>query len=268
MLLRAAILLILFLASCSFHGVEFSKHTDSEEFKYASHGATGDLYLPPGAGPFPAVVLIHGGSWAGGKRSHMAWIARRLVKEGFVVFNISYRLVPDYLFPAQLDDCKDAVRWLRQNAATYNINPDKIGAFGYSAGAQLAALLGTLKTDKDSEVQAVVAGSGPHNLVYSSGVKAVKRFLGTSFEENPEIFKLASPLYSVSAEDPPFLIYHGTYDELVDVRHSVEMNQALKNAGVKSELYLVEGYGHISLFVLGNSPIEKAVVFLKTNLSH
>jgi acetyl esterase/lipase len=258
--------LLIFLCGCSLHGIEFSTKSDSTEYVFSSHGNTGDLYMPEGSGPFPAVVLIHGGSWAGRSRSHMAWIARKLVNAGFVAFNIDYRFAPENHYPAQLEDCKEAVRWLRENSAKFKINPEKIGVFGYSAGAQLAALLGTYQTDKNSSVQAVVAGGGPHNLTFAPENKSIIKFLGVNYNEHPEVFRDASPLFHVSSDDPPMFIYHGTRDEIVDPKHSMVMKQALDKAGVKNELYLVENYGHISLLLFADSPVRRAILFLKQTL--
>jgi len=230
-------------------------------------GLYGDLYLPRGDGPFPAVLLIHGGSWAGGSRSHMGGIARRLAGRGFVVFNISYRLAPEHLYPAQIDDCRSAIYWLQDNAASYKIRPDKLGVWGFSAGGHLAALLGTKSLEIDNEgrsldIRVVVAGSAPHDLTKYPDSKAVIRFLGTTFEQDPALFQEASPVLQVSENTPPMFLYHGTWDRLVDLAHTVDMREALLQADVPNELYIVRGLGHIPLFLLGWGSERRAMDFL------
>jgi len=241
-----------------------------EDIRYSDiteEGLQGDLYLPLDQGPFPAVLLIHGGSWAGGSRSHMGGIARRLARRGFVVFNVSYRLAPEHLYPAQLDDCRSAIGWMQDNAARYNIRPDKLGVWGFSAGGHLAALLGTKSAEMANEgrsldIKAVVAGSAPHDLTKYPDSKAVIRFLGTTFDQDSALFREASPVLQVSEATPPMFLYHGTWDRLVDLSHTLDMQVALSAVDVPNELYVVRGLGHIPLFLLGWGSERRAMDFL------
>src|SRR5215510_9833699 len=130
-----------------------------------------NLAIPKGKGPFPAVVCIHGGGWYRGQRQDMDFMTELLARRGFVAATVSYRLVSTARFPAQIEDCKAAVRWLRANAAKYHIDPDRIGAIGPSAGGHLACLLGV--TEKKDGLE----GSGG-NPDHSSGVQAVVSFFG------------------------------------------------------------------------------------------
>src|SRR4051812_4380356 len=131
-----------------------------------------DVYRPRGAGPFPGMLVVHGGAWRMGARADLAAFARRLAEHGYTAVAIDYRLAPTYKFPAQIYDCQAAVRWMRAHASELKIDPARIGGFGYSAGGHLVALLGTLD-DKElrepglppnapsARLQAVVAGGAP-----------------------------------------------------------------------------------------------------------
>jgi len=238
--------------------ISYSKRDDSQ--------LLGDMYVPTGQGPYPAVLLIHGGSWAGGDRSYMDGIARRLARNGFAVFNISYSFAPKYHFPAQIEDCKEAVRFMRRSASAFKIDAQEIGVWGYSAGAHLAALLGTMTQNTEDAVKAVVAGSGPYNLTLYPNDSSTIQFLGSTINENPEIFREASPVYQVDRSTPPMFLYHGTWDKTVDPAHTLEMKRLLDQAGISSEMYLVRGLGHISLFVFGWAADNNAIKFLKSHL--
>ena len=159
-----------------------------------------DLATPAqGKGPFPAVVCIHGGGWRGGSRQQLDGLIKVLAKRGFVAATVSYRLTDKAAFPAQIEDCKAAVRWLRANAEKYRIRADAVGAVGFSAGAHLASLLGTAdksaelegqggNADQSSRVQAVVSFFGPSDFTVKTWDKKVEDFFlvpffGGTFEE-------------------------------------------------------------------------------------
>lgn len=229
---------------------------------------TGDLYLPHGTSNRAAVILIHGGSWSWGHRCQMNGTARRLARAGFVVFNIDYRFAPKHRYPAQIEDCQAALRWLKINAAKFKVDPSRIGAFGYSAGGYLAALMGTLNSiDSSSKVQAVVAGGTPHDFTKYPDSPAVLKLLGKTIEEDPELFKAASPFYNVTPDDPPMFLYHGTFDSTVDPSHTIDMHKALSEAGIFNEMYLRIGWGHIALFLFDSTTDTKAINFLKRTLN-
>lgn len=230
-----------------------------------------DVYVPAGAGPFPGVLVVHGGGWGSGQRTDMTHIAKRLAARGYTAVNLSYRFAPTYHFPAQIEDLQQAVRWMRQNAEAYRIDPDHIGAFGYSAGGHLAAMLGTISpgdgfdggsNGPSTRIQAVVAGGAPTDLRKFRGGRLVPRFLGTTIDKNLELFARASPIVHVSPDDPPMFFYHGSFDTLVDVSHAYDMKQALDAAGVPAELYIVRGLGHIALFVFNRSAVTAGIDFL------
>jgi len=190
-------------------------------------------------------------------------VARKLAKQGFVAFSISYRLAPVHRFPAQIEDCKEAVRWMRRNAVQYKIEPRKIASWGFSAGAQLAVLLGTLSTDESASVQAVVGGSGPYDLTRFPSDETTVKFLGDTREGNLEIYRQASPVFHVSTSTPPMFLYHGTADTTVSPQHTDEMKKELDRAGVRNEIYLVKGFGHIMLFLFSWGAEQSGIEFLR-----
>lgn len=218
-----------------------------------------DVYRPSEAGatPRPGIILIHGGGWTNLDKSTMERMGNFLARSGFVAFSVNYRLYGNgqNRWPAQLDDVQRAVRWVRANAKTYNVNPQQIGAFGHSAGAQLAALLGMEDTRDNSDpalasysskVQAVVDTSGPVDFVSErsrDGDQFLTKFLGASYEQNPEIWRDASPAFHVAKSNAPFLIVHGTQDQNVPIAESEEFCKKLQAAGVPVTLIKLDD-GH------------------------
>jgi acetyl esterase/lipase len=220
-----------------------------------------DLAMPgEGAGPFPVIVCIHGGGWKGGKRQDLTKLMETAAEKGYVGVTISYRFTPAAKFPAQIEDCKAAIRWLRANAKKYKINPDRIGVVGFSAGAHLACLLGAAdksagmegnggNPDQSSRVQAVVSFFPATDFTKKDWTKGIEEyflvpFFGGTFEEAKEQYRRGSPIVYVSKNNPPFLFFHGTKDTLVGIRHSQAMVAKLKEAGVVATLVTMEGEGH------------------------
>ncbi len=214
-----------------------------------------DVYEPAGRGTetHPAVLLIHGGGWTSFDKSTMHGMGQFLARSGFVAFSVDYRLChgAENRWPAQLDDVQRAVRWVRANAAKYGVNPDHVGAFGHSAGAQLAALLGMEETRDNSDpalakyssrVQAVVDVSGPSDFTTDhdpDGDAFLANFLGADYSKHPEVWREASPAFHVSKVDAPFLIMHGTQDPDVPMSQSQELFEKLQSAGVPVSLIKV-----------------------------
>ena len=220
-----------------------------------------DLARPAeGEGPWPCIVCVHGGGWRGGKRQDLGLLVKVLAEKGFVAATVSYRLTPAHLFPAQIEDCKAAVRFLRAHAGTYHIHKDRFGAVGFSAGGHLVSLLGAADAsaklegqgghaDQSSRVQAVVSYFGPTDFVNKTWTKEVEDYflvplLGGSFEEKRDAYRQCSPLEYVSKDDPPFLLFHGDKDTLVRIDNSQKLKKKLQEVGVAAELVTMEGEGH------------------------
>jgi len=218
-----------------------------------------DLYCPEKISDLlPVVVWIHGGGWRNGGKGQCP--AVDLVPDGYAVASINYRLSSSAPFPAQIEDCKAAIRWLRANASTYHLDPDRIGVWGHSAGGHLAALLGTsggvpeLEGSGDnmqysSRVQAVCESAGPTDLmaVMALGPKrmlAIEALLGGPPEEDKTKATAASPIHYISKDDPPFLIVHGDSDRVVPVEQSQRFYEALQKAGVSATLKILPNVGH------------------------
>jgi acetyl esterase/lipase len=222
-----------------------------EDIEYGTQGGEElllDLYQPTGAAskPRPAVVMIHGGSWMSLDKSTMRPMGNFLVRSGFVAVSINYRLLDGSKnrWPAQLDDAQRAVRWLRANAAKYNLDPNHIGVFGHSAGAQLAALLGMEDARDNSDaalakyssrVQAVVDVSGPSDFLTNrdaDGDTALALLFGGDYTKLPEVWRSASPVFHVEKSNAPFLIVHGISDPEVPIAQAQELYDKLQQAGV------------------------------------
>jgi acetyl esterase/lipase len=228
-----------------------------------------DLAQPAaGDGPFPAIVYIHGGGWSGGNRHSFRPHIEEAAKRGFVAATISYRLTqpdpntgqPQQPFPAQIHDCKAAVRWLRAHAAEYKVNPNRIGVAGASAGGHLSLLVGLTSPsdnlegdgghlDQSSRVQAVVNIFGPTDLVrhYETAPGAVGFLKGLCHgtpEDSRELYERASPIRYVSRDDPPVLTLHGDKDRLVPLEQAQLLDERLQAAGVVHKLLVLAGQGH------------------------
>jgi len=222
-----------------------------------------DLYQPAGENLRPAVLLVYGGSWSSSDhRWQMTLLARKLARRGFFVMNATYRGTPDFRYPAPVDDLREALRWMRVHAKQYHLNPDKIAVYGFSAGGYLAAMLGTRDGPPEVRVQAVVAASAPTDLALYPTGDILPRFLGATFAENPALYREASPVTYVTADDPPFFLYHGTDDTTVSPDHSKTFKAALDRAGVRNELRWGEGRSHATTLIFGGSDEDAAINFL------
>ena len=237
-----------------------NKISDIEFAKEGEKSLKLDLYLPKDSSEkVPVIMWVHGGGWKQGSKEKAQGLW--LVKEGYAVASISYRLTQEAIWPAQINDCRSAVRFLRSNAAKYNLDPSKIAAWGGSAGGHLVAVLGTQELPKDekvsSRVQAVLDWYGPADLLtMPPNVVSDKRtieqvsnsngakLLGKTVCDVPDLAKEASAFWNVSKDDPPFLIMHGDKDPGVPVEQSMKLHEKQKEIGAPTELFIVKGAGH------------------------
>lgn len=228
-----------------------------------------DLYLPESAPrPMPVVVWIYGGAWrAGSKDDGQARGTLWLTQHGYAVAAFNYRLSQEAKFPAQIHDAKAAVRWLRRHAGEYGLDGGRIAAWGASAGAHLAALLGVSAGVADLEgpehdpqvsagVQAVVDFFGPTDFLqmdahalpggmkHDPGGSPESQLVGGPIQENAEKVARANPVAYVDGGDAPFLILHGERDPLAPVHQSELLFEALRKAGVPASFYKIAGAGH------------------------
>ena len=218
-----------------------------------------EIAYPKDAGaPLPAVIYIHGGGWIGGSYKRAPIL--HLAQTGYFAASIEYRLSSVAKWPAQIEDCKLAVRWLRANAAHYHVDPNRIGVWGDSAGGHLVDCLGTMADVKNYEgtggypgvssaVDAVVDFYGPTDFTdpgtYSfEATRLTKGLFGVARDQNPGLWKSGSPLAYVKAGDPPMLLVHGDSDEMVPLAQSTVFDAALTQAGVPHQFLIVKNAGH------------------------
>ena len=223
-----------------------------------------DLYVPDTGKNLPLIIWIHGGAWRGGDKAH--YTPKEYLKDGYAGASLNYRLSQHAIFPAQIEDVKAAVRWLRANAEDYRLDPNRFAAWGSSAGGHLVAMLGTTGNVSEfevgenlkvsSRVQAVVdyfgptdflqmdAQSLPDGLVHDAPDSPESQLVGGPIQEHKDRVARANPITYVSKDDCPFLIIHGDRDKLVPYQQSVLLKDALEAAGVAVTLYKVEGGGH------------------------
>lgn len=244
-------------------GVEAPGVASEYDLVYTKAGSTElklDLARPAdGEGPFPAVVVIHGGAWRGGNKADVRGVLTDLARRGYVAISPQYRFCPKDVFPAQLHDVKAAVRWLRSDGAKYKVDPDHVGAMGFSAGGHLSLMLGvtgpgdglegeTTAEAPSSKVQAVVNYFGPTDLaardIPEVSRPLVRNFLGGTPDEKPEAAAKASPLTYVSGDDAPTLTFQGTRDPLVPYTQAVKLTDAMTASGVAGRVDLLIGAGH------------------------
>ncbi|MFM7604247.1 MAG: alpha/beta hydrolase fold domain-containing protein [Prosthecobacter sp.] len=232
-----------------------------------------DVYLPKkrtSEKPLPVIALIHGGGWVNGDRLGYAAQAIQLARTAdYAAVTVGYRLTKEALWPAQVHDCKAAIRWIRAHAKQLNLDAGKIAVWGSSAGGHLSSLLGTSGDVKEldgdlgphtsfsSRVQCVVNLCGPEDftqaLMFDKEGKpiwkddAVSGLLGGNAQEKPAAAKAASPVTHVSKDDPPFITFHGTKDQRVAFLHAMMIHEALGKAGVTSAVIPITDGGHSSV---------------------
>ena len=279
-----AFLILFGLCSATRGTTNDATHGDFELLANVPYITRGDqtirmnIYVPEGEGPWPAVMLVHGGAWRMGNRWNMHSVAEKLASRGYTVASVSYRFAPAHRFPAQLEDCADAVRFLRQHAGKYKCDPKRIGGFGYSAGGHLVSLLGTCTdyksfpflqssaSEPSTRLQAVVGGGAPCDFTFIDPDQPVLAYwLGDTRKNMPEIYEKASPQAHVSPDDPPMFFYHGEKDRLVRVESPQRMSRALRNAGVETDVYTISGAGHMAA-ARDTVSIEKSIDFLDRTL--
>ena len=239
-------------------GIVYGKGGDAELKLELARPASGE-------GPFPALVFIFGGSWYTGTRLQFYSDIMEAAERGYVAVTVDYRLTSvrkngkvKYPFPAQVYDVKCAVRWLRANAEKYKIDPNRVGALGYSSGGYLALMLGLTDSSHrlegecgnlefSSRVQAVVSIAGPTDLIdlfRETGYSPIVDFLGGTPEEVPEQYKTASPLTYVSKDDSPVLSIHGDWDNEVPPNQAELLDAKMKEAGASHTLIIKKEIGH------------------------
>ena len=216
-------------------------------------------YPAEGTGPFPGVVVLYGGAWRVGNKWGNRTLLAQFARRGYVAVAPQYRHCPKDVFPAQVHDVKAAVRWLRAHSTEYRLDPDHIGAMGFSAGGHLSLMLGVTGPDDglegdappgspSSKVQAVVNYFGPSDLTATDvpevSVGLVRDFLGARNTDRPDLAAKASPVTYLSRDDAAILTFHGTKDPLVPYNQATKLAEAMSKAGLPGRVELLIGAGH------------------------
>lgn len=228
-----------------------------------------DIYSPAKMEPnqkLPAVLLIHGGAWAAGDKLHDTEHAKQLASNGVVVVAINYRLAPKHPYPAQIDDCRLALRWLTSHADELAVNVDQIGAWGYSAGGHLSAMLAMDPPENLPRIKACVSGAAPCDLrEIPEDSRMLAGVFGGSRGQFPQRYADASPVIYATPDDPPMFLFHGAKDWLVPPNASELMKEALSKQGITMEHYVVPNKGHLMTFV-DKEAMARSFAFLKRHL--
>jgi acetyl esterase/lipase len=245
-----------------------------------------DLYLPEQVAHPALIVWVHGGGWRNGSKDNMPLSG--IVNKGFAAASVDYRLSPVARFPAQIHDIKAAIRFLRAKQSEYGYDPDRFVIAGSSAGAHLASLVGVTNghpelegrvgghLNESSDVQAIVSYFGASNLttILSQStphglrmrVPALEQFLGARPEKNPQVAKLASPVFHVDPGDPPLMLLHGDQDPQMPVNQSIELQGRYRQLGLPVELEFVHGAGHGGKQFTAAERNELVIAFLENHL--
>lgn len=232
-----------------------------------------DIYQPSSPGVHPAVLVVHGGAWRSGNRKQLQGYATALAKRGCVCFAIDYRLAPKDQFPAQIEDCRTAVKWVRENAKTYSIDPNRLGAIGYSAGGHLVTLLATTgeapsekNGQTDTRLQAVAAGGAPTDFrFFPDNGRWAEYLMGGDLTTAADKFQAASAAAFADRDDAPTFFFNGTADKLVPLLWTRSAHEALKQAGVETVLHTIDGANHMAA-ARNVEALEKAYDFLMSRL--
>ena len=275
-------LLLVLYAGVSASGLRFDRDWDIVYKEIDGKKLKLNAYVPKGEGPFPAILVVHGGAWRSGSRTQLTMYAKSLARRGFSCFAIDYRLAPKHKSPAQIEDCRDAVRWIRQHASRYKTDPGRIGAIGYSAGGHLVSLLATTGLSKEEDptgvgtkITAAVAGGTPTDFRFThENSKMLSYWLGGSRSNKPHIYQSASPAAFVDKDDAPIFFFNGSADMLVPVKTHPTVGYAgptalhttLKNAGVETDLHIIKGAGHF-FAIFNKTALNASYAFLDKHLN-
>jgi acetyl esterase/lipase len=250
-----------------------------------------DIYIPPHAGKtLPLLIWIHGGGWTSGDKygdmNNMKITLKAILDNGFAVASINYRYSTTALFPAQIQDCNQAVNYLYENSGKYNFDKDKFAVIGFSAGGYLASLIATSNNNKikafyynkkkiDFKIKAAIDFYGPSDFIARIGSMLLDEgdrkststgLLGTQPLLRPDLAKFASPTTYVDKADPPFLIFHGDKDQQVPITLSKLLDSYLKLANVQSEFVIVHEAPHGGELFGSENVKNKVLDFLNTHI--
>lgn len=248
--------------------------TPNIEYSPGNKGCLLDLFVPTGDGPFPTLLLLHGGGWISGDKSTFHDEAAYFASEGIASACIGYRLAPLHPFPAACDDVLNAVSYLRDNAKTHNLDANSLISFGNSAGGHLSCIAGLKQSLSTGEPAQIVNAAiaicpitdirNPDVTQFPISMSFLEQFMDCTFSQFPEKFAEASPLTHIHENAPPFLIFHGDADDIVPVEQSKNLFVQLNQAGVPAELHILENEGHSFTMASWKKIREQTIEFVRT----
>ena len=219
----------------------------------------GEIYVPD-SGPAPGVILVHGGGWQLRDLGDMQSIAKSLASHGFAVFNINYRLAPEFKHPAPIDDLDKARTFFVTNAKKYNLDPEQLAVWGYSSGGHTVSYYALKNPDK---VKAVVTGGAPYDFTWYTHSPYISKYLGKFRDEALKEYQQASPSYIIPDKAPNFFIYHAINDKLVEYAQAMAFEAKLLEKKVPVRHYDVSFWGHGNAFAFSDEAVKQSILFLK-----
>jgi acetyl esterase/lipase len=226
-----------------------------------------DVYIPEGKGPFPGVILVHGGGWKSRDRTDMDSIAKSLASNGFSVLNINYRFAPEYLHPAPINDLERALIFFKKNNTKFKLDPHRVGLWGYSSGGHTVSYFALTKaSDAELRVEAVVSGGAPYDLTWYPESPYIKGYMGEFRDKLLKEYFDASVTSWVTEEAPPFFLYHAENDDLVEYAQATALEARLKLKKVPVSVHKIKFWGHATAFAISDLPVKRGIKFLKRNL--
>ncbi len=261
-------LVLIFIASCSSHKghVPFKTetglfYTDAKDFRQS-----GEAYTPTKGENLPGVIMVHGGGWDSRDYSDNRPIGESLASHGYTVLNINYRFPPKHVHPAPIEDLAMAIAWFKKNAARFKLDPERIGLWGYSAGAHITSLYALQKIGTPDAVKAVVAGGGPYDLTWYTHSPIIGPYIGDRRDKKLNEYFEASPAYHVKKGAPPFFLYHAKNDKLVEYQQATSFEAKLKREGNFVKRHKVPFWGHAFAFILYDEAVKKGIKFFDIHL--
>ena len=262
-------LIALFFASCTTYSgkVKYLKLDNNYYTLEKTEREMGQVYIPEGKGPFPGVIILHGGGWNSRSYEDMNSVAHSVASHGFVVYNINYRLVPKHLHPAPIIDLQNALIHFKANHQQFKLDPKRIGLWGYSAGGHIVSYFALVHAkDENLKVQAVVAGGTPFDFTWYPESPIISKYMGDYRDKMLDQYFEASPMYKITADAPPFYLYHARNDKLVEFAQSTAFEAKLRAAKVPVKRHAISWWGHATAFVFSEKAVVKGIEFLQEKL--
>jgi acetyl esterase/lipase len=261
-------LLLTTISCASYRGSgEFTKQENHFYTQEKIARQKGELYLPKVDGARPAVILVHGGGWRSRNLEDMNLIAKSLAEHGFIVFNINYRLAPEFKHPAPVEDLRQAHTYLLKlhEDKKIELDPNRVGLWGYSSGGHTISYY-ALQKNNPGPIKAVVSGGAPYDFTWYPLSPYLLDYMGKYRDEMIDAYIEASPVNHLHAEAPSFFLYNGIKDRLVEHAQASAFQFKLRQAGIQANRYDVAFWGHANVFIFSSEAVKQGVLFLENKL--